>query len=252
LEKEAQATAGLSDMLMHTSEDVKQLQSTLDTEIQYSQQLYQALRVERQGRQRATARKLVLEQQIILMKATDLEKSSELKQATNSASKAVKSLETQNSHLRSQLSKALEQCSHEAVQSQHKLKLTGLKLGELRKNVSYLQKRCNQAATVQRNAVHRERAKAEKKHAVHSLTHKGIYTEKTRNLIHLLVKAGCSRNYIGQVISAVFKTAGISVQSSISRRTVSRIVLEGYYAALLQLGYEMKGAKSQYFDFFNF
>jgi hypothetical protein len=59
-----------------------------------------------------------------------------------------------------------------------------------------------------------------------------------------LVQAGCSRAYVDQVIHEVFKTAGISVRGNISRRTVSRVVLEGYYAAQMQLGYEMQQAKS--------
>jgi hypothetical protein len=60
-----------------------------------------------------------------------------------------------------------------------------------------------------------------------------------------LVKAGCSQEHVGQVITAVFKTAGISVKGDVSRRTISRVIMEGYFAAQIQLGYEMKHAESE-------
>ena len=65
-------------------------------------------------------------------------------------------------------------------------------------------------------------------------------------MIRLLVQAGCSRDYVGQVIHAILKTAGISVYGSVSRRTVSRVIVEGYYAAQVQLGYEMTKAKRRF------
>jgi len=55
---------------------------------------------------------------------------------------------------------------------------------------------------------------------------KGVYSEQTRNLIRLLVQAGCSREYVGDVIHAIFRAAGISVIGHVSRRTVFRIVVE--------------------------
>ena len=59
------------------------------------------------------------------------------------------------------------------------------------------------------------------------------------------MQAGCSRPYVDLVIHEVFKTAGISVHGHVSRRTVSRVVLEGYFAAQMQLGHEMQQAKSE-------
>jgi len=46
----------------------------------------------------------------------------------------------------------------------------------------------------------------------------------------------------------VLKVAGISVKGDISRRTVSRVIHEGYIAAQIQLGYEMENAKSMTFS----
>lgn len=84
----------------------------------------------------------------------------------------------------------------------------------------------------------------QKEHTTHNLLSKGVYTEATRNLICLLVKAGCSRGYVGEVIQAVLKSAGITAIGNISRTTVSRIITEGYYAAQIQLAYEMQNAES--------
>ena len=92
----------------------------------------------------------------------------------------------------------------------------------------------------------RARAKAIREKTIHSLKEKGVFTEDTRTLIHLLVKAGCSRKHIGHVIHAVLQSAGISAIGKISRRTVSRVVIEGYYAAQIQLGYEMQHAESMF------
>jgi hypothetical protein len=84
--------------------------------------------------------------------------------------------------------------------------------------------------------------------SVHHLMQKGVFTEETRNVVHLLVKAGCSRNLISQVISAVLKSAGITAVGSISHTSISWILCEGYFAAQIQLGYEMKNAESMTFS----
>jgi len=78
--------------------------------------------------------------------------------------------------------------------------------------------------------------------------HKGVYTEETRNVVCLLVKAGCSRNYINAVLTAVLKSAGITSVGNISRASIARILHEGYYAAQIQLGHEMKSAESMTFS----
>ena len=77
---------------------------------------------------------------------------------------------------------------------------------------------------------------------------KGVFTEETRNMVRILVKAGCSRNYVNDVISAVLNSAGIKVADSISRPSIECIIREGFFAAQIQLGYEMKAAESMTFS----
>src|SRR6266511_4319477 len=74
--------------------------------------------------------------------------------------------------------------------------------------------------------------------------HKGVFTEETRNLVRLLSQSGCSATRINEIISAVINTAGITLVGSISHTSVAQIIQEGYFAAQIQLGHEMKMAES--------
>ncbi len=80
------------------------------------------------------------------------------------------------------------------------------------------------------------------------MSHKGVFTQKTRNLVHFLSQSGCSANRINEIITAVLKTAGITVVGSISRPSVTRIIREGYFASQIQLGHEMKMAETMTFS----
>jgi len=84
--------------------------------------------------------------------------------------------------------------------------------------------------------------------SVHQLKHKSVFTEETWNVVHLLVKAGCLWNYISEVISAILKSAGMITVGTISHPSVSQILYEGYFAAQIQLGHEMKNAESMTFS----
>jgi hypothetical protein len=57
--------------------------------------------------------------------------------------------------------------------------------------------------------------------------------------------AGCSRGYVSNVIHAVCKNAGVAVQGSMSRHTVSRAILEGGIAAKIQIGHELAQAEGK-------
>ena len=85
---------------------------------------------------------------------------------------------------------------------------------------------------------------ANKENRTYKLLHKGVYSPKARELARTLVAAGCSREYVGRVIKAICKNAGVTVQGSMSRRTVSRAVLEGEIAAQIQIGHELAQAEA--------
>jgi hypothetical protein len=244
-ENSARLSKALDDEVQRTA----RLQKALNIEKACSAKHYQALRVERRGRQRGQARKVILEEQIKFLCSADIKKSDDLKRITSNASKAIDSLirlEKQNSTLKSELLQCLERCRAEEARSQELLCQTNKKAKESQMLAAKLQKRCDRDNAKREKAIGRAREKAIKQRSVHSLLHKGVYTEETRHLIRLLVQAGCSREYVSQVIHAIFETAGISVIGHISRRTVSRAIVEGYYAAQVQLGYEMKAANSMF------
>ena len=185
---------------------------------------------------------MFLEQQIKILQSTDSKRSKDFKQVVGRAFATVDILmkvERQNAVLRNELTSALERFTAEAAHSQKKLTQVDQKLKESRKLIARLKSTYKMAINSKENAVKRAVEEVHRKHTVHHLLHKSIYTEKTRNLIHLLVQAGCSRESVHDVIYATLKSAGIVAKGNISRRTVSRVVLEGYYAAQVQLGYEM-------------
>jgi hypothetical protein len=225
------------------------LNKALELEQAHSKDLYQKLRVEHRARQRGHVRKGELEDQIKFLRSVELKHADDLKHVKGKASKVVNTLlraEKENSSLQKELAKCLERCKAEVERSKQMSHSAGKKLRETRMLAARLQKRCERATTGRERAIERARARAITQKSIHSLKEKGVFTEDTRALIRLLVKAGCSRKHIGTVIHAVLKSAGISAIGKISRRTVSRVVLEGYYAAQMQLGYEMQDAKSMY------
>ena len=86
---------------------------------------------------------------------------------------------------------------------------------------------------------------ANKENRTYKLLHKGAYSPQARELARMLVSAGCSREYVSNVIHAVCKSAGVAVQGSMSRRTVSRAILEGGIAAKIQIGHELAQAEGK-------
>ena len=159
---------------------------------------YKQMRVEHRARQRAQARKGVLLEQIKLLKSADRQRSQDYE---NSSSKAIDSLlkvEKEKSKLQSELSKCLERSQAEFRNSKQQLHALQTKLTESRRLASNLKKQCGRAAKRRDHAVAKAREQVQKKYTTHHLLSKGVYTEGTRNLIRLLVKAGCSRGYVGQ------------------------------------------------------
>ena len=108
-----------------------------------------------------------------------------------------------------------------------------------------LKRKCSRAAKKQENAVQQAKAKVEKDSTTFYLLKKGVYSEEVRNLVRTLTHAGCSQEHIMNIIKAVLETAGITAVGHLSSRTVGRIIREGYYAACVQLGYEINQTDSK-------
>jgi myosin heavy subunit len=213
------------------------------------QSLYKELHLERQRAKRACTKKGNLEQQISLLKAAAFSQSHELKNMSVKTQTAINSLlqlESQNSTLKNKLSQCMKNLQTEMHHCQDRLNVVQKKLSNSQNLSSKLKKQVNRAKEIRKRAVADAQQKQQKLSAVHHLLHKGVYTETTRNLVRFLVKAGCSRHCVNDVIHAVLKSAGITTIGTISRTTVSRIIAEGYVAAQIQLGYELGNTDSMF------
>ncbi|KAJ7429955.1 hypothetical protein B0H11DRAFT_1693266, partial [Mycena galericulata] len=66
------------------------------------------------------------------------------------------------------------------------------------------------------------------------------YKEDIRALARTLISCGCKQGRVGEIIEEVAAVFGINLKSTLSRRTVGRIALEGLVMARIQLGFELK------------
>ena len=202
--------------------------------------LYGALRVERRKCQRTAASKRKLEKHIMLLQSV------ELPNAKGDAARAIKLLQqtkTENSRLQRELSHVMEKCANTAIQQQTKYGVLEEKLGTAQRTKLKLQKCYNRFPAIKSKAFEQAKHNAQKENKTFNMLHKGTYSTESRQLARLLTKAGCSREYVGQVIQAVCRSAGLTVKGKMSCRTVSRAILEGGIAAKIQLGHEVTQAK---------
>ena len=121
----------------------------------------------------------------------------------------------------------------------------------LKKTVDKLRKRSERAPVAKALAV--KKAVAQTSQAVsHSQTYhikeKGVITDDSRVIARELVnRFGVPVAHVNDVIHTVAKPLGVKVSGNISKRTVSRTVLEGGVAAKLQLVQEFHNADSMSF-----
>jgi hypothetical protein len=228
--------------LSAANEALVQKQVELQAAEEKNASLYKTIRVERRKGQRAGVRKQILEGQIKFLQSV------ELSTAKGDATRAIQLLDksrSDNEHLKHELSRLLERCTLEATQSKAKRAKLDSKLAASKKQNRNFEKRCNRAPEIKAKAVKRARDVANKENRTCKLLHKGSYSPQARELARMLVSAGCSREYVSNVIHAVCKNAGVAVQGSMSRRTVSRAILEGGIAAKIQIGHELAQAEGK-------
>src|SRR6266511_1046598 len=210
--------------------------------------IYHQLHMERQRHKCATSKHGSMASQILLLKKADAISSPRLSKGLRDSADTITNLLKMNEDLRTELSQSdttwssRMEASTEAAKS--KLISSDTRLKKAQKDISKLRKGFHWATQVKERAIETAKAKVIRQKSVHHLSHKGIFKEETRNLVQLLSQSGCSANRINDIISAVLNTVGITMVGSISRRSVARIIREGYFAAQIQLGHEMKMAES--------
>ena len=204
---------------------------------------YSSIRVERRKYQRTCIRKDQLEAQIKILQSAG-------KAFKDDAAKAVALLDnarSENTHLQLQLSTQMEKCALEAQHTMEKAIMLKAKLAASKHENKNLKQRCARIPEIKARAMKRA-VKSAKKENTFKLVHKGIYGPQARALARTLVAAKCSQEYVGSVISAVCKSAGVAVQGKMSRRTVGRAIVEGGVASQVQVGYELAQAKCMLFE----
>ena len=221
---------GLQDNLNASQDLVNMLRTEILSLKAKNSDIYHQLRIERQCCKRVSLKNGSMISQIALLKKADAASSKGLKDSSHIIEKILKTNENQT----------------EAIKS--KLISSDIRLKNAQKEVSNLRKSYHRATKTKNHAVETAKAKVMQQKSVHHLANKGVFTEDTRNLVRLLFQAGCSANHISKIITAVLGAAGITTVGSISRTSVSRIIREGYFAAQIQLGYEMKMAESMTFS----
>jgi hypothetical protein len=214
--------------------------------------IYHQLRMERQRNKRATSKHSSMASQILLLKKADAISSAQLSKGLRDSAATITQLLKRNEHLQTELSQSSTSWSSqtealtEAAQS--KLLSSDTRLKKAQKEVSKLRKAFQRATQTKEHAVKTAKAKVIQQKSVYHLSHKGVFTEKTRNLVRFLSQSGCSANRINDIITTVLKTAGIAVVGSISRPSITRIIREGHFAAQIQIGHEMKIAETMTFS----
>ena len=209
---------------------------------------YHELRMQRQTTKRGQRKMAQLQEQLDIIKTAEKEASKQFLRGSRESYQAIISLQQENKTLHKKLSASMAKWSSQLEKTHAKLAMSNSDLKTLCEKASKLHKAVVCSKEQKERAIVSVKKKISDQRSVHRLMHKGVFTEETRNVVRLLVKAGCSRNYIGQVISTVLKSAGMTTVDSISSPTISRILREGYFAAQIQLGHEMKNAESMTFS----
>ncbi|KAF8221737.1 hypothetical protein L208DRAFT_1529652 [Tricholoma matsutake] len=190
--------------------------------------LQHALKIQKQKVRRTQASKVKL-QSIV-----DFLQSVQLPNAREEAAKAIELLDgttKENASLRDELCQLLESSAAEVSDLKDKLV-------QSRKKVHTLQKHNNCAPGTLAREVEKAKSQVLKEKHNFSLLQKGVYTPEACVLARMLVQAGCSQEYVGEIIQKVCKS-GVEVSAKMSRRTVARAILEGGIAAEIQLAYEI-------------
>ena len=171
---------------------------------------YHSLRMERQTAKRGSAKIDHLEQQKEILVNAEKKVSACLSERSKNSEQALLLLEKANNGLQMELSHSMACWTSQLDKASSKLEIANFKLAALQKEASHLRKSVARASGVKYRAVAAAKAKVKEEMSTHHLMNKGIYTEETRNVVRLLVRAGCSRKFVGEVLSVTLQSTGIT------------------------------------------
>lgn len=134
-----------------------------------------------------------------------------------------------------QAAKLRVELNRQLLESQQVIRESKIDTDILRKANRALKKRVDRAAGVLSRSI----ARAKQKPTIWHLTQKGMFSVQARKLVRAMADSGCARGKVGPLIVRIGDIFGIKIKKGMSRRTVSRVILEGGVAAKVQLSYEM-------------
>jgi hypothetical protein len=214
----------LSNQVSLLEAELSKALEALKVEKSQSAELYRCFCVERRACQHGAACKDFLESKMEILQMTNAQHLAEQKRLicnTTSYGETLAQIEKKYSNLQNQLFHTMDRSQIELAKAKGKLALAQKHLKQSCSQAAYFRKHCENATTLRQKAVIQAKEKARQQaiceKSTHSLLHKSVYTQETCNLIHLLVKAGCSKEYISTVIIAILKSARIMTKGSISR-----------------------------------
>ncbi len=155
------------------------------------------------------------------MKTAEKEASKQFLRGFCESYQALLSLKKENESLHNELSVSVARWTSQLEKTHVKLATSNLDLRTLCEKASKLHKAVVCSKAQKEQTIVAVKKKILNQLSVHQLKHKGVFTEDTQNVVRLLVKAGCSQNYISEVISAVLKSAGIMTVGTISHPSIS-------------------------------
>ena len=161
---------------------------------------YHELRMQRQTTKRGQKKLAQLQEQMDIIKTAEKEASKQFLRGSRESYQAIMSLQLENKTLHKELSASMAKWSSQLEKTHAKLAMSNSDLKALREKASKLRKAVVRSKEQKERAIVSVKKKISDQRSVHNLMHKGVFTEETRNVVRLLVKSGCSRNYIGQVI----------------------------------------------------
>ena len=176
---------------------------TLHTEIlslkSKNSDIYHQLRMERQRNKCAISKHSFMASQILLLKKADAISSAQLSKGLRDSAATITKLMKMNEHLQIELSQSVTTWSSQTEAltkaAQSKLLSSDTRLKMAQKEVSKLRKTFFRATQIKEHAVETAKAKVIQKKSVHHLSHKGVFTQKTRNLVRFLSQSGCSATW---------------------------------------------------------
>ncbi|KAK7022513.1 hypothetical protein R3P38DRAFT_3357441, partial [Favolaschia claudopus] len=162
----------------------------------------------------------------------------EVQAATRTAESTAAHLMQKHVKSQAELQKKLTEASQKIALAEQAAKSDSAELSALRASIRILKKRVNRQSVMVKNL----RTGSQRARAV-ARTHlkRGrSYKVEVRHLARLLIACGCKQGKVGKAIDDVASIFGIDLPHTLSRRTVSRIALEGLVMARVQLGFELQ------------